>query len=98
MNNSGCGALPEILPVSSSYRLSASFTRSSALKHRECNALSARGNSRTCRKNWVAKLHSPLCETLPVGDSMPNRMTPEGAPLFDHRENLAHESVIRSHG
>src|SRR5208282_805666 len=28
-----------------------------------------------------------------IGNSMPNRMASERAPLFDHRENLAHESV-----
>src|SRR5208282_5094070 len=29
-----------------------------------------------------------------VGDSMPDRMTSERAPLFDHRENLAHKSIV----
>src|SRR5208282_5610770 len=35
---------------------------------------------------------------LTVCYSMPDRMATERAPLFHHRENLAHEAVIRSHG
>src|ERR1700685_2964579 len=31
-------------------------------------------------------------------NTMANRMTPERTPLFHHRENFAHEAVIRSHG
>src|SRR5882724_34449 len=44
---------------------SASFMRSPTSGQRECNAETARGNSRTCKKNCFAKIASPPAETSP---------------------------------
>ena len=67
--------------------------RSSGNGQLACIALTARGNSRTCRKNWIAKDFQLIPAELAVGELEPQRVTAEGPPGLNARDQIPDEGL-----